>query len=47
MHTRTRTQEFSPWLKWLVFDSLLFLIVRFLSRRSLRMEALFDALGWL
>jgi len=40
-------EEFSPWLKWLVFDSILFLIVRFLSNRSARLEALFEALGWL
>ncbi|KAG1672602.1 hypothetical protein FOA52_002082 [Chlamydomonas sp. UWO 241] len=40
-------EEFTPWLKWLVFDSLLLLIVRFLSRRSTRLEALFEALGWL
>jgi hypothetical protein len=47
IRTHAHAQEFTPWLKWLVFDSLLLLIVRFLSRRSTRLEALFEALGWL
>ena len=41
------SQELSPWLKWLLFDAILTLLVRAVSEKSSRLRSLFEALGWL
>lgn len=38
-------EEFSPWLKWLVFDAVLRLAVQYLVKRSERLRNLFERVG--
>ena len=39
--------EFQPWLKWLIFDAVLTLLVGALVRRAEPLRPLFEAVGWL
>ncbi|PNW75578.1 hypothetical protein CHLRE_12g532327v5 [Chlamydomonas reinhardtii] len=40
-------EEFGPWIKWLVFDALLTLIVGFIASRFEATRPIFEAVGWL
>lgn len=40
-------QEFSPWLKWLILDAILALIVRALAANCEWLVPYFEAIGWL
>jgi hypothetical protein len=42
---RASAQDFSPWLKWLVFDALLTAMIGFLATRYKGLHPLFRALG--
>jgi len=39
--------EFDPWLKWVVYDSILSLVVKYVSTRWKIARGVFEALGWL
>jgi hypothetical protein len=41
------TQEFAPWLKWLIFEAVLALVVRALAAKVSSLEPFFEAVGWL
>ena len=38
-------QEFSAWIVWSVFDSILHVVLKFLGAKSARLAALFASLG--
>lgn len=40
-------QEFQPWIKWLIFDALLTLLLGALVRRCEALRPVFEAVGWL
>ncbi len=40
-------QEFGPWLKWLIFDALLTIIVGFLATRFKQLRPVMELVGWL
>jgi hypothetical protein len=40
-------QEFEPWLKWLIFEAVLALIIRALVSRIAALEPFFEAIGLL
>lgn len=40
-------QEFQPWLKWLVFDALLTLLLGLVVKRFEVLRPLVEAVGWL
>ena len=40
-------QELSPWLKWVVLDALLTLLVRAAANKSFRLRAAFELIGLL
>jgi len=37
--------EFEPWLKWLVFDAVLRIVLTFVANRSARLRVFFETLG--
>lgn len=39
-------EEFQPWLKWIVFDAALTLVVGWLAKRFTPLRPLFEAVGW-
>jgi hypothetical protein len=39
-------QEFQPWLKWIIFDAALTLLVGQLVKRVEFVRPLFEAVGW-
>jgi len=39
-------QEFQPWLKWIIFDALLTLLVGQLVKHVEVVRPLFEAIGW-
>jgi hypothetical protein len=42
----TVLQEFQPWLKWIIFDAALTLLVGQLVKRVEVVRPLFEAVGW-
>jgi hypothetical protein len=40
-------EEFSPWLKWLVFDAVMSYIISLLAKRVPAVRNFFEAVGWL
>ncbi len=40
-------EEFEPWLKWMVFDSIMALMLGYLGRRWKALQPYLEALGWL
>lgn len=40
-------EEFGPWLKWLIFDALLTIIVGFLATRFKQLRPVMELVGWL
>lgn len=40
-------EEFGPWIKWLVFDAILALIVNLIANRFESARPLFELVGWL
>lgn len=40
------TQEFQPWLKWIIFDAALTLVVGQLVKHVEAVRPLFEAIGW-
>lgn len=45
--THSHPQEFQPWIKWLVFDALLTLLLGLVVKRFEGLRPLFEAVGWL
>jgi hypothetical protein len=39
-------QEFQPWLKWIIFDAVLTLVIGQLVKYFERLRPLFEAVGW-
>ena len=39
-------QEIQPWLKWLLYDALFTLVVRSVANKSVRLQSLFELVGW-
>jgi hypothetical protein len=39
-------QEFQPWLKWIIFDAVLTLIIGQLVKHVEAVRPLFEAVGW-
>lgn len=39
-------EEFSPWLKWVILDAFLTLVLRWLAKRYGFLNNLFEAVGW-
>lgn len=40
------SQEFQPWLKWIIFDAVLTLVVGRLVKHAEFTRPLFEAIGW-
>jgi hypothetical protein len=40
-------QEFQPWIKWLVFDAVLTLLLGLVVKRFESLRPVFEAIGWL
>lgn len=41
------SQDFQPWLKWLVFDAVFTLLITVLVKRAEFTRPLFTLIGWL
>jgi hypothetical protein len=45
MHAH-HVQEFEPWLKWVILDAVLAIVVAALVRRVEPLRPLFESIGW-